>query len=131
MKNFLKSALVVLMIFSLCGCAAVLLGAGILGGAAISDDTVQSYIDKDFDSLWNISLDVLGKMGTVEEKNKDTGVIKAVVEKSNVTIKLEGVTDKTTRLKISARKIRKLLPDIDKAAIINNRIAKQAEKGWF
>jgi hypothetical protein len=131
MRSFLKLFFIFFLIFTTSGCAAVLLGAGVIGGMAISDDTVQSYVDKNFNSLWKISLDILGKMGSVTERDKDKGIIKAVVEKSNVTVKLEVITEKTTRLKVSARKIRKLLPNIDLATKINNRIVKQASKGWF
>ena len=131
MRLFFRLFLVSFLIFSTSGCAAILLGAGVVGGMAISDDTVQSYVDKNFDSLWKISLDVLEKMGEVTDKDKDKGVIKAVVEKSDVTVKLEIVTEKATRLKVSARKIKKVLPNIDLATKINNRIVKQASKGWF
>ncbi len=98
---------------------------------AISADTVQSYVDRNFDSLWKISVSVLEKMGSISEKNKHAGLIKAVVEKSNITIKLEKVTRKTTRLKISARKTYKLLPNINLATKVNNRIVKETSKGWF
>lgn len=128
MKIFLKVFSVFCLLFSCYGCAAILLGAGVLGGMAISDDTVQSYIDKNLDSLWKISVDVLTKVGSIEEKDKDKGIIKASVEKSNVTLKFEMVTEKTTRLKITARKIRNLLPDIKLAASINNLIVKRSDK---
>lgn len=131
MRLFLKLCLVLFFIFSSSGCAAVLIGAGVVGGIVISDDTVQSYVDRNFNSLWKISLDVLSEMGSITEKNKHKGLIEAVVEKSNVTVKLEKITKKTTRLKISARKIYKLLPNIKLATKINNRIIKKISKGWF
>lgn len=131
MKLFFRLCFIFFFVFSSSGCAAILIGGGVVGGMAISADTVQSYLDKSFDSLWKVSVNVLGEMGEISEKNKHTGVIKAVVEKSNVTIKLEKVTKKTTRIKISARKIYKLLPNINLSTKINNRIVKETSRGWF
>lgn len=131
MKLFFRLCLIFFFIFSGSGCAAILIGSGVVGGMAISADTVQSYVDRNFDSLWKISISVLEEMGSISEKNKHKGLIRAVVEKSNVTIKLEKVTRKTTRLKISARKIYKLLPNINLATKVNNRIVKETSKGWF
>lgn len=130
MKSLLKLGIILFLAFSISGCVAFLVGAGVIGGVAISEDTVESYVDRDFDALWKISIDVIERIGVVTEKDKDKGLLKGVVEKSAVTVKLEEISQKTTRLKISARRLHKLLPNIKMATKLNNRIAIQAARGW-
>lgn len=107
------------------GCAALLIGtAGVIGGVAISEDTVQSDIDAGFDQIWNTALNEIEKIGgevTLTEKFR--GVIEAKVRSSSVRMTLERITDKTVRLKVKSRK--NYLPNIKLAHELSARILKK------
>lgn len=107
------------------GCAALLIGtAGVIGGVAISEDTVQSDIDAGFDQIWNTALNEIEKIGgEVILKEKFRGVIEAKVRSSSVRLALERMTDKTVRLKVKSRK--NYLPNIKLAHELSARILKK------
>ena len=107
------------------GCAALLIGtAGVIGGVAISEDTVQSDMDATFDQVWNNTLNEIEKMGgTVKLKEKFRGVIEARARSSNIRIELERITDKTIRIRVKARK--NYLPNIKLAHELSARIIKK------
>lgn len=121
----MKKILLFCFTLAFSGCAAFLIGtAGVLGGVAISEDTVQSDIDVGYDPLWNVVLNEIEKMGgEVILKNKPQGLIKTKVKSSRVSIKFEYLTEKTVRLKITARK--NYLPNIKLAHEIAARILKK------
>ncbi len=109
----------------LCGCVLVpiaLVGGGVVGGMAISEDTVQTEFDRSYDEVWAASLDVLEKAGGIETKDKEIGRIEAYVPKSKVTIKVEQLTASTVRVQVKARKVARVLPDIKTAHRIAYRI---------
>ena len=113
------------MTLGLQGCAVLLIGtAGVLGGVAISEDTVQSDIDGGFDTVWNTTLNEIEKMGgevTLQEKFR--GAVEAKVKGSNIRATLERITDKTVRLKVKSRK--NYLPNIKLAHELSARILKK------
>ena len=61
---------------------------GIVGGIAISEDTVQTEFDQGYDQVWNASVDVLRKAGSLITKYKQAGRIEAHVPKSKVTVRV-------------------------------------------
>lgn len=111
--------------FCLQGCAVLLIGtAGVLGGMAISEDTVQSDIDADYERVWNTVLNEIEKMGAeILVDDEGDGLIEAKVRSSNVKIHVSRLTDKTARLKISARK--NYIPNIKLAHEIAGRVLKK------
>ena len=124
-SNRCRWVVIPLLILSLQGCAALLIGtAGVIGGVAISEDTVQSDVDAGFDHIWNNALNEIEKMGgTIKLKEKYRGVIEAKARASNVRIEIERITDKTVRLKVKSRK--NYLPNIKLAHELSARIIKK------
>ena len=113
------------LVLGIQGCAALLIGtAGVIGGVAISEDTVQSEIDAGYDQVWNVTLNEIEKMaGKVTLKDKVTGLMEAKVRASNVHIQIDRITEKTVRLKVKARK--NYLPNIKLAHEISARILRK------
>jgi len=105
-KNLLTSLLVLhLAVFNL-GCTAFIVGSavGALGGYAISRDTIQGEVDKDYDSLWESAADVLDMMDASEINDSTKGRIQARITKTKVLITIEQLTPHTSRLKVKCRK---------------------------
>ena len=127
MRKTLKVGVVLLSFSALClqGCAALLIGtAGVIGGVAISEDTVQSDIDAGYDQVWNTTLNEIEKMGgDATLKDKVHGLIDAKVRSSHVHLSLDRITEKTVRLKVKSR--RNYLPNIKLAHEISARILKK------
>ena len=108
------------------GCAVLLLGtAGVLGGMAISEDTVQSDMEAGYRKVWGVTLDEIERMGTVKMKDEAGGRIEAKVKGSEVVATLEQTTDKVVRLKVKARKNTGLLPNVKLAHEIVGRVLKR------
>ena len=106
------------------GCAVLLIGtAGVLGGIAISEDTVQSEVEAGYRKVLGVTLDELERMGTVTMKDETGGRIEAKVKSSEVVATLEQATDKVVRLKVKARK--RLLPNVKLAHEIVGRVLKR------
>ena len=114
-----------------CGCALVpiaLVGGGVVGGLAISEDTVQAEYDRGYDQVWNAAADVLEKAGVVQSKAKEQGRIEGYVPKSKVTITVERLTASTVRVQVKARKSSGVLPDIKTSHKIAFRIGEMVEQ---
>ncbi len=92
------------------GCAVALLGAGALGGYAISKDTIQGNTDKTFESVWQASLAAVSEMGAVTGQDRETGLIVGEVQKSDVRVTVEQLTERSVQLSVKAR--RNLLPNL-------------------
>lgn len=110
----------------LSGCFLVpvaLVGGGVVGGMAISEDTVQTEFDQSYDRVWNASVKVLDEAGAIETKDKEIGRIRAYVPKSKVTVTVERLTPSTVKLQVKARKSAGVLPDINMAHRIAYRIS--------
>lgn len=114
--------LICCLLFS--GCIFIVAGVGVLGGYAISKDTIQGETDKNFLSIWDSSLDILKVMGLVYTEHKSKGTLEAKVNSSDVKIVIEELTVKTTRLRVSARKY--LFPDISLAQKIYIKVIENA-----
>jgi len=109
----------------LCGCVLVplaLVGGGVVGGLAISEDTVQTEFDRSYDDVWDACVEVLGSAGAIEMKDKEVGRIQGYVPKSKVTVTVEQLTPAAVRIQVKARKAARLLPDINMSHRIAYRI---------
>ncbi len=109
-----------LLIFS--GCAIFLLGAGAAGGLAISKDTIEGTAERPFDRVWNAGRDVIKQEGFIRLENKGAGTIEAEIRKSRVKFEALQITDKTVRFRVEARKTHNLIPDMDLANELYNKI---------
>ena len=119
------SLLSLLFLFS--GCALFLIGGGVAGGVAISKDTVEGHFDKRFDQVWSTARQVLMSEGFIKLEDKPHGEIQGEVRKSEVKIEALQVSEKTVRLRVKARKSYKLVPDMDLANDLYNKIFKKLE----
>ncbi|MFH1622542.1 MAG: DUF3568 family protein [Candidatus Omnitrophota bacterium] len=120
----LFSVLLICCLF-LSGCIFVVAGVGALGGYAISKDTIQGETEKTYDKVWNTAKSVLNTMGSVITENKSKGEFEADFSPSFVKVKIEELTPKTTRLRVSARKY--MFPNINLAQKIYIKIIEQAK----
>jgi hypothetical protein len=104
-----------IMLFSVYGCAPLLLGMAVggVGIYAVSTDTVQGDVDKSFDSLWRSALSVSKIRGKIKQENYSQGYIELETESNRVWIKIIRLSKATNRLKISARKYH--LPNLELA----------------
>jgi len=78
----------------------------------ISKDDVQQNIDANFEHTYEISLEVLKRMGTVTKDDQSSGMIKANINGSTVAIHLKKISDNKTEITISARKYMLPQPDV-------------------
>ena len=117
--------LVFCLAMSLQGCAALLIGtAGVVGGMATSEDTVQSDVDAKYEQVWNITLNEIEKMGgAINVQERSRGLIEAKVRGAQVAVAIDSVTDRTIRIKVKSRK--NYLPNIKLAHELSARILKK------
>ncbi|MFH1777446.1 MAG: hypothetical protein ABH952_07820 [Candidatus Omnitrophota bacterium] len=94
----------------------LLTGAAILPVAVvatlISKDSVNGIIDVSFEHAYEVSLEVVKRMGKVTKQDASNGVIKANINGAMVALQLKKKTDNETEIKISARKYLFPKPDI-------------------
>jgi hypothetical protein len=112
---------------NLSGCAPLLVGVA-LGGAtvyAISKDTIQGDTEKQYDSLWDASMNVAGTYGMVKTENRDSGYLFVEGPSGRIWIHLVRLTRTATRIKISARN-KFHLPDLNKAQEVFVKLMEQA-----
>ena len=121
-KKFLIPTAGILSFFLLSGCAIFLLGAGVGGGIAISKDTIQGSWDKPKDRVYNASREVMMQEGFIRLEDKLHGKIEGEVRKAQVDIQVTQISQKTVQIRVKARKGYKLLPDMDVANDLYNKI---------
>ena len=119
---------IILILALLSGCAPLIIGGavGVVGGYAVSRDTIQGETDTDYARLWNSAVTVLKMRGTVTAEDEIRGLLDARVGSSRVYIRLFRLTKATTRLKVSARKY--LFPNLTLAQDIFVKIMEEARR---
>ncbi len=120
MKKILWSSCLMAVLLTGYGCAAVLIGAGVAGGVAISEDTAKLEVDTSFNRAWSVTYDTIKKMGAINTQDKTSGKIEANVDDIKIEAKVIPITAQTVRIEVKARK--NLLPKMDMAMNIINRI---------
>ncbi|HOW36172.1 MAG TPA: DUF3568 family protein [Candidatus Omnitrophota bacterium] len=116
-KYFFVYLSFVVLIFSMGGCVAALIGGAAVGGAiVVSQDFATTSIDTSFQRAWAVANDQLKKFGTIDKSFQKIGEIRATVEGSTVQIKISRLTDRTVDIKVSARK--NMLPNTQLAESI-------------
>lgn len=127
MKKILFSLILLPFICLNSGCVPLIIGgaAGALGAYAVSKDTMQGDFDKTFDSLWDAASDVARNQGTVKEEDIGRGFLKLEINASKVDIYIIRLTQKATRLRVSARKNH--LPNLSLAQDIFTKIIEGAK----
>jgi hypothetical protein len=67
-------------------------------------------------------------MGTVDKQNKAEHEIEATVERSDITVYLQSLTENASEVRVKARKAKGLFPNIELAHKISSAIALRAKK---
>ena len=87
------------------GCIYLVVGGiGVLGGYIVSPDTVEGLTESSPQALWDAVEEIVPIMGTIEEEDKDAGIMTAKVNGAVVTITIMPVNKTTTRFRVKARK---------------------------
>ena len=126
MRKILAVLCAVACAFGACGCVAVFwAAAGGVGVFAASKDTLQGEFDISYDRLWDSSLTVMKYRGAVTNQAVEQGTIEGLDGKTKVWIKLERVTQATTRLRVSARRYK--MPNLEVAQQVYTKIIEQVK----
>jgi hypothetical protein len=120
MKNPIILMLIVLLMFSFTGCAAIIIGGAAAGAIAVANDTARIEREGRFEKAWDVTYSTLGNMGKITLEDKDSGTIEATVEDSVVKARVLQVTPEKVKIEVRARK--DFLPNTDLAVAIANRI---------
>lgn len=99
-------------IYGISALAGVGMFPAVIAAKFISKDSAQKDFDLAIDSLYNINAKVLKRLGRIVKEDRANAVISAVVNGVNVTVKLEKVNDKKTKIVISARKYMLPRPEV-------------------
>ena len=91
----------------------------------IGKNSVEQIIDADFEHVYEISLEVVDRMGKVTKQDASNGVIKARINGARISLHLRKKADNTTEITISARKY--LLPKLDIAGGVLYQILDKLE----
>ncbi len=105
----------------LSGCAPLLVGAGAVGGYALSRDSVIDYVDNSKEAVYEEALTVAKKMGEVALEAPKQGVIQARIEQADVKITVRQLTPQTVELRVRARN-KFLMPKVNVAQRVYARI---------
>ena len=106
------------------GCAFLAVGAaGAAGGYAVSPDGIEGVSDKSYDHLWSVAKDVLEQQGTITLADKKLGQMKAKIKNSEVQFKMEQATHHSVVMRVQARRMGGVFPDMNAARRIYSMIA--------
>ena len=122
-----RFVLCIFLMVGACGCVAPLLlvGAGAVGGYAVTRDTFEGITSKSQDEIWDAANKVATIMGAVEGNDRRRGEIDAKINGASVHITLVQVNLTTTKLRVKARK--GIFPSIGIAQEVYTKIINQLE----
>ncbi len=123
-----KFSVVIILMCSLLisGCVPLIIGGvGVLGGYAISKDTVAVELDEDIEDIWQTAKDVISDVGLIKNVDEQRRVIEADVYASSVIIRIEKLTETTNRLEVKSRKY--FMPNIGLAQKIFVKIMQKLD----
>ncbi len=125
-KRVANYFLIASVLFLGSGCAAALLGGGIVGGVIIADDNVELTVKNSVDEVWDAVKKVLSENGKIVKEDEEEGIIYAekVYNTRYVQIRVDG-KPAGTHLLIKARRTAKLIPDVDTAVKVMKDIEKE------
>jgi hypothetical protein len=111
------------------GCVPLVLvavGAGAVGGYAVSRDTFEGVSSKGQDEIWDAANHVLTIMGEVKDSDRKGGTITAIVTGAKVTVSVIPVSLTATKLRVKARKA--IFPRIAIAQDVYAKVIHQLEQ---
>lgn len=125
MNKFSLAAISVICLL-ISGCVPLIIGGvGVLGGYAISRDTIAAESSRNAEDIWRSAKEVLPVMGIIKSIDEDTKTIEANIYSSVVIVRVEKITEATNRLKVKARKF--MMPNIGLAQKIFVKIMQRLE----
>ncbi len=103
--------------------ASTILSAGFLpAGVAVTllgKDSAKQAFDMPFEKIYQTTLDTVKKAGTVKTENKAKGIITGYsADKTAITVNIKKVTEKTTEVTVSGRKLLLPKPEIAKGVLL-------------
>ncbi|PIQ85921.1 MAG: hypothetical protein COV74_07065 [Candidatus Omnitrophica bacterium CG11_big_fil_rev_8_21_14_0_20_45_26] len=121
----MSSGLCVWLILSMLytGCTVLVIGAaGSAGVYAVTADGIEGVADESYKEVWENAEQVLKREGTLEEIDKAKG--KMVAKQGHITIKFkaEQATPKSVMVRVQARRVWGLFPNLTLAKRIYHMI---------
>ena len=123
---------IVMLVFVLSaapGCVPLWVGAGvagIVGGYAVSPDTVEGTTSYSFEDCWSAAKEIAGIMGKITQESPNGSQLEAVINGAQVTIVLSSVNVSVTKLSVKSRK--SFMPKIDIAQDVYAKIINSMSK---
>lgn len=128
-QGLFRLVLSCLLVVSLAGCVPLIflaVGAGAVGGYAVSRDTFEGISTKAQDELWDATNQVLTIMGDVKDSDRKGGSMTATVTGAKVTVSIIPMSLTATKLRVKARK--SIFPRIAIAQDVFTKIMRQTEQ---
>jgi hypothetical protein len=121
--------LIPFLVSGLCGCIPVfLMTVGGVGVYAISKDTIQGDTDTPYETLWDSAMKVARIRGTILQEDFNRGYIEVDANPNKIKIQFVRVTAATTQIRVSARKYKKMFPNIDLAQEVFVKIIEESKR---
>ena len=106
------------------GCVFVVGAAvGVLGGYAISQDTIQGEASAAYSQAWEAALEVMRIMGDASIEDSTLGTIEATVNSAKVWVTVTEIVDGAVRIRVKSRKY--MLPNLKLAQKIYIKIVEK------
>ena len=129
MALLIKKAKVLYLIaglFVISGCVPVILGAGVVTGYALSNDSAMGNVKVSYHDLWIACKDTLvSERANIISAKESSGTIKAKLFDTDIAVKIDSLSDEVQRLKVSVRKY--FIPKPYVAQSIFSKITKSLE----
>jgi hypothetical protein len=104
-KNVIMIVLLISSVFSYSGCVVLIAGGlGAVGGYAVSPDTVEGIVDREYLEVWDAAVEVVGIMGTIDDKDEKAGYMLARINGAKVEINILQFTKSNVQMRVKARK---------------------------
>ena len=116
-----RVVLLAILSLGLGGCPLILVGTGVVGGYAISNDSIRNQFDLPKDQIFRQSSAVAHAVGFVTAEDDKRGLITLKIGDTSVTITVKPMTKHSVELKVKARN-QVFLPQIDIAQSVYNKI---------
>lgn len=125
-RVFFPAVLLFFNIIFSSGCVYLIIGGlGAVGGYVVSPDTVEGVLGYGDNEIWDSAIEVIGLMGSMEERSDQTGSLIARINGSRVTINIISFSQNSTMLRVKAR--RSFFPRISVAQDVFIKIVKSLE----
>jgi hypothetical protein len=129
-KKVILAMLIPFLFVGIAGCAPLfLMTVGGVGVYAISKDTIQGDTDTQYETLWDAAMKVARIRGTILQEDFNRGYIQIDAKPNNIKIQFVRITAATTKLRVSARKYKKVLPNIEIAQDVFIKIIEESKRG--